>query len=290
MTGSEATPGYPPGESRYLEGQGGIRIHYRAWPVDEPRAAILVLHGLFEHSRRYLELAAGMNDAGFSVFAVDHRGHGQSEGRRGHAERFGRFVDDVHRFHRAVVRELPEGTPRFLLGHSMGGLIAIRFLEEHQPELAGAVITSPWLGVAQAVPGWQRALAGVLSRVAPIVPYPSGIDAAALSHDAERVADYRNDPEIFSSLTIRLALEAEEAMEEAFHRKDRIASDLPILFLVAGADSVVDASRSLGLARSLPGDDVTVRELAGYYHEVLQEVERAAVMTEIQSWIEAHVP
>ncbi len=289
MNTADGSPGFPPGESRYLDGQGGVRLHYRAWPVDEPRAAVLVLHGLFEHSRRYLELAAAMNDAGFSTFAMDHRGHGLSDGRRGHVARFGRFVDDVHRFHRVVVKDLPPGTPRFLLGHSMGGLIAIRFLEEHQPELAGAVITSPWLGVAQEVPGWQRALAGILSRVAPVVPYPSGIDAAELSHDAERVEDYRNDPEIFSSLTIRLGLEAEEAMDEAYRRRDRIATDLPLLFLIAGADGVVDADRSLALARSLTGDDVTVRVLDGYYHEVLQETERAAVMAEIRSWIEEHV-
>jgi alpha-beta hydrolase superfamily lysophospholipase len=289
MSASEATAGFPPGESRYLEGQGGTRIHYRAWPVDEPRAAVFVLHGLFEYSHRYLELAAVMNDAGFATFAMDHRGHGQSEGRRGHVARFGRFVDDAHRFHQAVVREVPAGTPRFLLGHSMGGLISIRLLEEYQPELAGAVITSPWLGVAQSLPAWQRTLGGVLNRLAPIAPFPSGVDAGDLSHDPERVADYRDDPAIFSSLTIRLGLEAQEAMERAFSRRDRIAPDLPLLFLVAGADSVVDASRSLELARSLPGDDVTVRVLEGYYHEVLQEVERAAVMAEIQSWIEVHV-
>ena len=279
MTGPAA------GESRHLEAADGTRLHYRAWPVDRPRAALAVLHGLFEHSGRYRELAAFMNGAGVAVFGLDLRGHGRSEGRRGHVRRFDQLVDDAARFVDAVSDGLP-GVPRFLLAHSMGGLVGIRYLEERRPGVAGAVITSPWLETAAHVPAWQETLARVLDRLLPILPFPADLDPEELSHDPERVADYRDDPRIFSTLTPRLWEEVARAGDAAFERRDRL--DLPLLFLLAGDDRIVRTERSLELARSLEGD-VTVEVLDGYYHEVLQEVERAAVMAAILAWLEARL-
>lgn len=281
---------HPPGQSHHLNGADRARLHYRAWPTDSPRAALLVIHGLFEHSGRYGELAAAMADAGVATYALDLRGHGVSRGRRGHVHRFEQFLEDVDRFHHEVMERVDNGVPRFLLAHSMGGLIGVRYLETRKPTLAGAIITSPWLGLAQNIPGWQRLLARGLARVLPITPYPSGIDPDQLSHDPERVADYREDPLIFSSLTLRLAMEVEDAFDEAFRERDRIRRDLPLLFLVAGNDTVVDGTRGVDLARSLTGEDVTLHVLDGYYHEVLQEVDRGAVMAEIREWIEARLP
>ena len=275
-------------ESRYLEGAGGTRLHYRAWPVETPRAAVLVVHGLFEHSRRYEELADTLNGAGMAVFALDQRGHGASDGRRGHVDPFGDFVEDMDRFRRAVTETLPPTLPVFLLGHSMGGLVTLRYLEERQPPVAGAILTSPWLGMAEPVAAWERALAAVLNRTLPRVPYPSGIDPDDLSHDVERVKDYREDPEIYSKLTPRLFHEIQRAWDAVFDRKDRL--DRPLLFLLAGADRIADTALSMELAESLQTPDVTIRVLEGYYHEVLQEVDRGAVMTEIVDWIEARLP
>ena len=278
--------GPPAGESRYLEAVDGTRLHYRAWPADRPRAVLAVLHGLFEHSRRYAEVASVMNGAGVAVFALDLRGHGLSEGRRGHVRRFDRFIDDAARFVDAVSDVLP-GVPRFLLAHSMGGLVGIRYLEERRPGLDGAILTAPWLETAAHVPGWQKTLARVLDRVLPILPFPANVDPAELSHDPERVADYRGDPRIFSTLTPRLWEEVGRAAEAAFRDRDRL--DLPLLFLLAGDDRIVRTDRSMELAESLAAGDVTVEVLDGYYHEVLQEVERAAVLAEILEWLEARL-
>ena len=274
------------GESRYLEAADGTRLHYRAWPVDRPRAVMPVLHGLFEHSRRYAELASVMNGAGVAVFGLDLRGHGLSEGRRGHVRRFDRFIDDAARFVDTVAATVPDA-PRFLLAHSMGGLVAVRYMEERRPALAGAILTSPWLETAAHVPGWQKTLARVLDGVLPILPFPADLDPAELSHDPERVADYREDPRIFSTLTPRLWEEVRRAADAAFRHRDRL--DLPLLFLLGGDDRIARTDRSVQLARSLPATDVTVEVLAGYYHEVLQEVERAAVMGEILEWLEARL-
>lgn len=274
------------GESRHVAGVGGVRLHYRAWELESPRAAVLVLHGLFEHSRRYRELAETLAGVGLSTYALDLRGHGASGGRKGYVRRFGQFLDDVDRFTDDVSAALPAALPRFLLAHSMGGLIGIRYLEERDPELTGAVITSPWLALAESPPAWQRALLRTLARALPIVPIPSGMDADVLSHDADRVADYRDDPVIYSTVTPRLLTEALDAGDAAVRRKDRI--DVPVLFVLAGDDRVVATDRALALARSLTGD-VTIDVREGAYHEVLQETERGAVMAEIVGWMEARL-
>lgn len=278
--------GAPAGSSRHVTGAGGARLHYRAWEVASPRAAVLVLHGLFEHSRRYRELAEVLGDAGISTFALDLRGHGASQGRRGYVRRFELFLEDVDRFTADVRVDLPDGLPRFLLAHSMGGLVGLRWLEEREPELTGAVITSPWLALADPPAPWLEALVRTLNRVLPVVPIPAGLDADDLSHDPERVADYRRDPVIYSRVTPRLLTEALDAGREAFRRKERL--DLPLLFILAGDDRIVATERAAALAGSLDGD-VTVDVRPGYYHEVLQETERGAVMAEVVEWIEARL-
>jgi alpha-beta hydrolase superfamily lysophospholipase len=288
VTASQAGAGGV-GASHYFDASDGLRLHYRAWPVPEPRAALLVLHGLFEHSRRYIELAGVVGDAGVATFALDHRGHGASEGKRGHVDPFDQFIEDAARFRAEVEGRLPGGTPCFLLGHSMGGLIGIRFLETRRPPLRGAIFSAPWLGMTEQPAWWERAAARVLNRVAPRFAYPSPLDPADLSHDPERVADYREDPEIFSRLTPRLFHEVQKVWDAVPREVDRI-EDLPLLFLLPGEDRVADAALSEALAHSIDGADVTIRWLEGYFHEVLQEVERAAVLAEVRDWIGAHLP
>ncbi len=267
----------------YFEGVGRLRLHYRTWEAERPSAGIMVVHGLFEHSRRYEELGDYMAGCGFSTFAMDLRGHGASEGRRGHVRHFDVLLQDLDRFRREVQGLLPLDLPLFLLGHSMGGLVGIRYLEEYDAPLAGAIITSPWLGTAMPVPRWQAALANVLTRVLPAFPFPFRVDPGILTHDDERAADYRDDAQIHSTITPRLFTEAARAIELALRRGERIS--VPVHFMIAGEDRLVDGARNQAFARSLPSDRVSVEVLPGMYHEVLQERGRARVLGEIRDWI-----
>jgi len=267
----------------YFEGVGRVRLHYRAWEVDTPRAALILIHGMFEHSRRYQEFAQTMAADRFSTYAFDLRGHGASEGRRGHVSRFAVLLQDVDRFRREVQGVAPPALPLFLVGHSLGGLVALRYIEEYDTPLAGAVITSPWLGTAVAVPRWQVLMANVLDRVLPAFPFPFRLDPDTLSHDKDRVADYRDDVEIHGTITPRMFTEISSAIHLALQRGDRI--DIPVHFLLAGDDLIVETERSLAFARSLPERVVTVEVLDGLYHEVLQERNREAVVAVIRDWI-----
>jgi lysophospholipase len=268
---------------RDLTAADGTRLRYRSWPAEDARAHLLVSHGLGEHGGRYARLAAELSAEGFAVHALDHRGHGLSGGARGHVRRFTGFVDDFEAFRRAVTAELPPGAPVFVLGQSMGGLIVIRWLQAHpEAPVRGAVLASPLLGIALQPPRWKVALSGVLSRVAPALPFGNEIDPDQLSTDAAVVAAYRADPQVHARITPRLYTEMLAAMDAAFDEAGRIAH--PLLFLVPGADPVVDAAGALRLARALRGD-VTVRDYPQMRHETLNEVGRAAVVTDVLSWM-----
>src|SRR5687768_9822782 len=176
----------------FFEGVGGLRLYYRAWELPRARAAIAVVHGIGEHSGRYEAVADRLSAYGFSTFAMDLRGHGLSEGRRGHVTRFEVFLQDVDRFRRELHGLVDVGTPLFLLGHSMGGLISLRYLGEFDTPFRGGIIVAPWLATAVAVPRWKATLAAALNRVLPSIPFNSRLEAGYLSRHREIVHAYRD--------------------------------------------------------------------------------------------------
>jgi alpha-beta hydrolase superfamily lysophospholipase len=264
-----------------------MRLHALRWPAERPRAALLLSHGLGEHAGRYAALARDLAPRGIEVHALDHRGHGRSGGARAYVQRFSQYVDDFEAFRRHVAVELPAGRPVFLLGHSLGGLIALRWLEAHRGEgVRGAILSAPLLGIAKEAARWKVALSGVLSKLLPRLPLGNEIDPAELSGDPAYVRSYREDPLVHARITPRLYTEMVRAMGDAVAEKDRLA--LPLLFLVPGADTIVREEETLRLAESLPGD-VTIRRYPGFRHESLNEVERARPVGDLIDWVEARI-
>jgi alpha-beta hydrolase superfamily lysophospholipase len=277
----------PPAASSTLRAADGTRLHALRWPAGRPRAALLLSHGLGEHAGRYALLARDLVPLGIDVHALDHRGHGRSGGARAYTPRFSRFVEDFETFRLHAAAALPAGLPVFVLGHSLGGLIAIRWMEAHpQAGLAGAVLSAPLLGIRKEAARWKVALSGVLSKLLPWVPIPNEIDPAELSADAAYVRSYREDPLVHAKITPRLYTEMVQAMGDAVAEKDRLA--LPLLFLVPGADSIVREEETLRFAEVLAGD-VTVRRYPGFHHESLNELERARPVGDVVGWMEARI-
>jgi alpha-beta hydrolase superfamily lysophospholipase len=197
------------------------------------------------------------------------------------------LLQDVDRFRREVSGLLDARVPLFLLGHSMGGLVALRYLEEYDAPFRGAVILAPWLGTSAAIPRWKTTMAGVFNRLLPAVPFSNGIDPAALSRDPDVVRAYREDPLVHDRITPRLFTEASVAMGAVQRRSDRIRT--PLLVMVPEADRIVDAQRTLALVRSLPSGDVTLRTYPGHYHELLNEPDHAATLRELRDWLSARL-
>lgn len=265
---------------------GGLRLAYVGWEAVDARAALVIVHGLGEHAGRYAEFAERMRGFGISTFAMDLRGHGRSDGQRGHVPSFDVFLQDLDRFRREVEGLTEVNVPRFLLGHSLGGLIAVRYMEEYA-RFDGAVIVSPWLATAMPLPRMKAAAARFLARVLPTLPFRSSIRADHLSHDTRIVAAYRSDPHVHGVITPRLFTEVSEAMGLALRRSNRIHD--PVLVLLAGADHLVDTHRSVRFTRSVAAPDIDVRVYPDAYHEILNEVERAHVHREIADWIVSRI-
>jgi len=277
----------PAAESRELAAPDGARLHWLSWRASPERAVLLLSHGLGEHAGRYAAFARDLNARGVTVHALDHRGHGRSGGPRAYTPRFERLTDDFELFRRAATADASPGVPVFLLGHSMGGLIAIRYLQTHPAAgLSGAILSAPLLGVKLVPARWKTALSGVLSRLLPRLPIRNEIDPRELSSDPAYVRSYREDPLVHDVVTPRLYTEFVAAIPKAFAERDRIT--LPLLFLSPGADSVVDEAQVLRFARKMRGD-VTIREYPGFHHESLDELERARPVADVLAWLDARI-
>lgn len=272
------------GELRAVD---GVPLHYRSWPAPVQRAGLLVSHGLGEHGGRYAALAEELAEHGITVHAVDHRGHGRSGGRRGYVAHFGEFVRDFETFRAAIANEHPPGTPLFLLGHSLGGLIAIHHLQTH-PEAGygGAVLSAPLVGIAVQAPRWKVALSGFLSRWLPWIPFHNEIDTAMLSTAPEYEASYRADTLLHNTITPRLYTEMVSAIRGAFERPDGIR--VPLLVLAPTADRVVLPEAVARFASACPGD-VEVKRYEGFQHESLNEKDRHRVVADVAEWLTARL-
>ncbi|HEX7117344.1 MAG TPA: alpha/beta hydrolase [Longimicrobiales bacterium] len=266
-----------------FEGVRRLRLHYLSWEVPTPRAAVVSVHGFSDHGGRYESFGEILAGFGFSTFALDLRGHGRSDGRRGFVPRFEIYLQELDRFRREVQGLVAPDCPLILVGHSMGGLIALRYLEEFETPFRGAVLASPWLGTAMPVPRWKVLLANLLNRALPALPVRARLRAEHLCHDSAVVTAYREDPLVHDTMTPRLFTEASTAMGLVHRRADRLR--VPLLFLIAGDDRIVDAPRALRFARALPGD-VTVHIFDGCFHELFFEPDRAPVFDTLRRWLD----
>jgi alpha-beta hydrolase superfamily lysophospholipase len=263
----------------------GTRIHSLNWSAPSPRALLLLSHGLGEHAGRYAPFAAALVSRGISVSAVDHRGHGRSGGQRGHVTRFSRFAEDFEAFRVGATAKLASGLPVFVLGHSLGGLIVIRWLQAHRERpLRGVILSAPLLGVALKAPRWKLALSGVLSRWLPNVPFTSEIHPEKLSSDEAYIRSYHDDPLVHSRVTPRLYTELMAATGAAFAECTAL-TEPPVLALIPGVDEIVDAAATSRFAESLPGE-VTVLHYPDMRHEVLNEAHRARPIADVIGWME----
>lgn len=262
----------------------GVRLRWHGWPVADARAALLLSHGLGEHAGRYAPVAAWLARHGVAVYAPDHRGHGGSGGVQGHVERFAHFADDFARFRHEVAGRVAR-LPLFVMGHSLGGLIALRYLQTHPHDgLRGAVLSAPALEAALRPPRWKTAAAGVLSRLAPRLRLGNEIDPSFLSRDEAYVRAYRDDPLVHPWITPRLYTELLAAAAQVWTEAERLR--LPLLFVVPGDDPVIRAATTERFARGLRGD-VTLRSYPGLRHEPHNERERDTVLGDVAAWIAA---
>jgi len=247
----------------------------REWvPQGTPRAHIVLVHGLAEHSGRYERTGSILADLGFMVRSFDLSGFGGSGGRRGDIEEWGRYHDQIGR-HVAWARE--QGGPVVLLGHSMGGNLALGYTLSGRPPPDLLVLSAPALGGGA---GWQKAVARVAAKLTPTLPIPQAIKGEQLSRDPAVGEAYFADPLVYDKATPRLGLALFESMEELTANASKL--DVPTLVLHGAADTIVPPGSTAILA-DVPG--VERRLVPNLRHEILNEPEGPELVQEIADWI-----
>ena len=262
-------------------GAEGMELAWRLWEVEASRASVLIVHGLGEHSGRYRSVAEVLSDSGISVFAFDLRGHGLSEGPRGDVSAFPRFLEDLLVMEEVLDRELPGSFPRFLLGHSLGGLIALERLRTLGEGYAGAILSAPWIRAAQS--RWLRTLGRRIGWLFPRAPMPNGIGPGRLTRDPVVAEAWKRDPLIHTRLTGGLFREAERVQRELL--KGGISTRIPTLFLIPGSDQVVDGRVTEEFARGIVEGAVRVEILEGRFHEPFNDLGREEVLETVATWL-----
>lgn len=257
----------------------GLTQRRRHWAAASPKAAILLVHGIGEHSARYEHVGGALSDAGFDALSFDQRGFGETGGRRAFVAEFSEYTDDVSDL-LAERREL--GVPVVLMGHSLGGLIAATYLVGIDPQPDLAVLSAPAL--AAEIPRWQRIAVPVLSRVSPRLHVKSDFDGSVLSRDESVQQAYDDDPLRVDGATASLGRQIMTAMTSTSELIDRIS--VPTYVLHGSDDALVAPTASEPLGRL---DNVTRKVWPALRHECLNEPEWPEVVSGITTWLDAQL-
>ena len=263
-------------------------LRTRTWQRDVDalrRGCVLIVHGIGEHSGRYAHVADQLNRWGFDAIGFDQFGHGDSPGKRGTLTTSTRLLDDLAVMV-DVTRNAISGAPLILLGHSMGGGLAARFVAEGLRAVDGLVLSSP--AIASGMKSWQRVLAQGLAKIAPDFTIGNGLPTEAISHDPEMIAAYRADPQVHDRVSGRLAQFVDESGAPVLAAAR--AWQVPTLLMLAGSDRFVDAEGSRYFAALAPKDVLTAQEFPQHYHELFNELDRAPVFEALKRWLDQRFP
>jgi alpha-beta hydrolase superfamily lysophospholipase len=270
-----------------FSGAGGLRIEWRSWlpTTADVSAVIVIAHGAGEHIGRYEHVAARLIGEGYAVYALDHRGHGRSDGTRGLIDRLDNAVADLDSLVTLAAAEHP-GLPLFLLGHSMGGTIAVQYALAQQRRLAGLILSGP-LAAIEAAPAPVRVVARALSAIAPKLR-AIAVDSSLVSRDPEVVKAYQTDPLVYhDKLPVRTVAELGAAIEAFPATVGSIT--VPTLIMYGTADGLVPPSGSVMLGERIGAADKTIKPYEGLYHEILNEPEQGRVLDDLCEWLGARV-
>ena len=271
-----------------LTAKDGLSLYWKAWiPDGAPKAVLHILHGYAEHVERYRNVVHALVPAGYAVFGEDYRGHGKSEGKRGHVERFQDYIDDTRQFALDVIRPSFPDIPCFMLGHSMGSIIVLNYVVQYESHLKGLVLSGTGSLPGKGIPKAIIALTKILSKVLPGIHVKSPLPPEFISRDPDVVSAYVSDPLVYNVITPRLAEQMQTYLLIGAANTQRIS--LPVLIQQGSEDTSFSGQQALfdGIAAK----DKTFKLYEGLRHEVYNELpaDRARVLSDLRSWLDSHL-
>ena len=273
-----------------LDGNDGTSFYIRGWEPNnkKPKALLALVHGLGEHTGRYLHVGKTMTDAGYALVGIDLRGHGRSGGARGHFPSLTAVIQDIRQFFKYLVQRYPD-LPHFLYGHSMGGLLSLAYALQYPNGLKGVIVTGAGLRSSLQEQTVKLAMVKVLSAFLPGISVPSGLLAETISRDPDVVKKYVNDPLVHDKISLGLGKSALQAIDLCFGRAKEFTP--PLLIMHGSADKITDPNGSQDFAKlaSENNTDVTLKLWDGLYHEVHNEPEKAEVLRVMIEWLDKHL-
>ena len=277
--------------SARLAGVGGLQLYRRWWrderaDTDPPAAVVVLVHGAGEHSGRYEYVAERLVGDGYAVHALDHRGHGRSQGPRALIDRVDHAVTDLNALVSAAVQhESAASIPVVMVGHSMGAMIALRYAGYHQHRLDGLALSGA-LASIEASPA-LRIVGRAISAVAPKLGLIT-IDSSLISRDPDVVAAYRSDPLVHhGKLPARTAAEIADTVAGFPSQVHEIT--IPTLIMYGTEDRLCPPAGSEMLGERIGAADTRVIRYPGLYHEIFNEPERDAVLSDLSEWLTARL-
>ena len=263
----------------------GISIFYREWlpAAKETRGIVLILHGINEHGGRYRHVAEALTDAGFACYAIDHRGHGLSGGARGHIPDLQLAVADVSQLY-DLIRARHPLLPPFIFAHSMGSLIGLGFVLGQPEGLRGIALSGTAIHGERMAPAWLVKLLLLAAKVMPKARLSPRGPSDVLTRDAGKLREFEEDP-LVEKRRWRIGTSAAMVRMGREIRASAHTITTPLLALHGGADQLTPVSGARFLAENVASADVTLKIYPGLRHEVVNEIEREAVIADLRDWL-----
>jgi alpha-beta hydrolase superfamily lysophospholipase len=271
-------------EETQLKTSDGLKLY--AWVRGceaPPKAVIALVHGMGEHSRRYDHLTEYWETQGYASAGFDQRGHGRSDGVRGHTPSYDHLMEDIAVFLEETAATWP-GVPIVLYGHSMGGNLVLNYAIRRRPDLACVIATAPYLRLAFEPPAWRVRMAEWMKDITPDFSQKTGLKAQALSRDPEVVSRYEQDPLVHGQITVSFFSHVHRAGETAIERASEIG--LPALLMHGDADTITSPAGAEAFVAASSGK-ATLKLFEGFYHEIHNEPGWTDVAAFALDWIDA---
>ena len=266
----------------------GLELFGRVWraQTDPAKGIVNLVHGVGEHSGRYAHVAETLTKAGYHLAAFDLRGHGLSEGKRGHAPSFDQLLDDVTVFLQESQTRLGADLPVFLYGHSLGGLIVIDYGLRRSSSLSGIISTGPALALAFEPPKFKLFIGKAMANLAPSFTMNNALDVNALSRDAAIVKAYQDDALVHDRISAKLVMDMFDAGK--YDLEHAAEWQIPLLLMHGTEDHISSAAASRQFKTSADGKvDLVLWE--SYFHEIHNDIGKEPVLETMVNWLDEHI-